>query len=67
MAAKLAKVANMIAATDWAYVADILKWELGLYKCLSQGVSLSNSFETASSLSKASMLLLLKKDLAFIG
>jgi predicted nucleotide-binding protein with TIR-like domain len=67
LAAKLAKVANMIAATDWAYVADILKWELGLYKCLSQGVSLSNSFETASSLSKAPMLLLLKKDLAFIG
>ena len=64
---KLAKVANMIAAGDWVSCDDILKWELGLYKCLSKGISLSNSFETASSLSKAPMLLLLKKDLAFIG
>ncbi len=67
LAAKLAKVTNMIASTDWVYCDDIFKWELGLYKCLSKGVSLSHSFETASSLSKAPMLLLLKKDLAFIG
>ena len=67
LAAKLAKVANMIAAGDWVSCDDILKWELGLYKCLSKGISLSNAFETASSLSKAPMLLLLKKDLAFIG
>lgn len=67
LAAKLARITNMIAATDFIYVHDILKWELGLYKCLSKGISLSNSFETASSLSKAAMLLLLKKDLAFIG
>lgn len=67
LAAKLAKVTNMVAATDWVSVDDILKWELGLYKCLSKGISLSNAYETASSLSKAPMLLLLKKDLAFIG
>lgn len=67
LAAKLAKVANMVAATDWVYVDDILRWELALYKCLSKGISLSNAYETASSLSKAPMLLLLKKDLAFIG
>jgi hypothetical protein len=67
LAAKLAKVTNMVASTDFVYVDDILKWELGMYKCLSKGISLSNSFETASSLSKAPMLLLLKKDLAFIG
>jgi Predicted nucleotide-binding protein containing TIR-like domain len=67
LAAKLAKVTNMVAATDWVYVDDILKWELGLYKCISKGISLSNAYETASSLSKAPMLLLLKKDLAFIG
>jgi predicted nucleotide-binding protein with TIR-like domain len=67
LAAKLAKVTNMVAAGDWVSCDDILKWELGLYKCLSKGISLSNSFETASSLSKAPMLLLLKKDLALIG
>jgi hypothetical protein len=67
LAAKLAKITNMVAATDWVYVNDILRWELGLYKCLSKGISLSNAYETASSLSKAPMLLLLKKDLAFIG
>jgi hypothetical protein len=67
LAAKLAKVANMVAATDWVSVDDILKWEMGLYRCLAKGVSLSNAYETASSLSKAPMLLLLKKDLAFIG
>jgi hypothetical protein len=67
LAAKLAKVTNMVAAADWVSCDDILKWELGLYKCLSKGVSLSNSFETASSLSEAPMLLLLKKDLALMG
>jgi hypothetical protein len=67
LAAKLAKITNMIAATDSISIRDILQWELGLYKCLSKGISLSNSFETASSLSKAPMLLLLKKDVAFIG
>lgn len=67
LAAKLAKATNMIAATDAVHVAEMLKWELALYKCISNGISLSNSFETASSLSKAPMLLLLKKDLAFQG
>jgi predicted nucleotide-binding protein len=67
LAAKLAKIANMIAATDFISINDILQWELGLYKCLSKGISLSNAFETASTLSKAPMLLLLKKDVAFIG
>jgi hypothetical protein len=67
LAAKLAKVTNMIGATDWVSVEDILEWELSFYKCISKGVSLSNSFETASSLSKAPMLLLTKKDFAFIG
>jgi hypothetical protein len=67
LAAKLAKITNMIAATDFVFIKDILQWELGLYKCLSKGISLSNSFETACSLSNAPMLLLLKKDVAFIG
>lgn len=57
----------MIAATDWVHVDDILQWELALYKCLTEGISLSNAYETASSISKAPMLLLLKKNLAFIG
>jgi CAP12/Pycsar effector protein, TIR domain len=67
LAAKLAKITNMIAATNFISSRDILRWELGLYKCLSKGISLSNSYETASSLSNAPMLLLLKKDVAFIG
>lgn len=67
LAAKLAKITNMIAATDWVYVQDMLDWELSFYKYISKGISLSNSFETAASLSKAPMLLLVKKDLAFIG
>jgi Predicted nucleotide-binding protein containing TIR-like domain len=67
LAAKLAKLTNMIAATDWVDIADMLDWELSFYKCISKGISLSNSFETASALSKAPMLLLTKKDLAFVG
>ena len=67
LAAKLAKITSVIAATDFISINDILKWELGLYKCLSKGISLSNSFETASSLRQAPMLLLFKKDIAFIG
>jgi hypothetical protein len=57
----------MIAATDFVAIKDILQWELALYKCLSKGIFLSSAFETASSLSKAPMLLLLKKDIAFTG
>ncbi len=67
LAAKLAKVTNMIGATDWVYINDILDWEIPFYKCIAKGMSLSSSFETAASLSKAPMLLLMKKDLAFIG
>lgn len=68
LAAKLAKVTNMIAATDWVSVKDMLDWEVSFYKCIAKGISISNSFETAASLSsKAPMLLLTKKDLAFAG
>lgn len=67
LAAKLAKITNMIAATDWVSVSDMLDWELSFYKCISKGISIANAFETASSLSKAPMLLLTKKDLAFIN
>jgi len=67
LAAKLARVSNMVASTDMVSVDEILKWELGLYKCLSKGISLSNAYETASTISNAPMLLLLKKDIAFIG
>jgi hypothetical protein len=67
LAAKLAKITNMIAGKDFISIKDILQWEFALYKCLSEGASLSNAFETARSLSKAPMLLLLKKDVTFIG
>lgn len=67
LAAKLAKVTNMIGATDWVAVHDILDWEVSFYKCISKGISLSSSFETAASISAAPMLLLMKKDLAFAG
>jgi hypothetical protein len=67
LAAKLAKVTNMIGATDSVSVHEILDWELSFYKCISRGVSLSSSFETAASISMAPMLLLMKKDLAFAG
>ena len=66
LGAKLAKLTNMIAATDFIKVKDMLNWELSFYKCVSKGISLSNAFETAASLSKAPMLLLTKKDLAFV-
>ncbi len=66
LAAKLAKVTNMIAATDTVSIDDMLDWELSFYKCISKGISLSNSFEKAASLNSAPMLLLTKKDLAFI-
>ena len=67
LAAKLAKITNMVAATDWVSIKDILDWELSFYKCISQGISISKAFDTAVSLSNAPMLLLIKKDLAFIG
>ena len=67
LAAKLARISNTVAATDRVSVDEILKWELSLYICLSKGVSLSNAYETASQISSAPMLLLLKKDMAFMG
>jgi hypothetical protein len=65
LGAKLAKITNMIAATDWVDVKDLLEWELFFYNSLSKGISIANAFETAASLSKAPMLLLTKKDVAF--
>jgi hypothetical protein len=65
LAAKLAKITNMIAATDWVSIKDMLDWEVSFYKCIAKGISISNAFETAASLSKAPMLLLTQKDLAF--
>lgn len=67
LAAKLARLTNMVAATDRVDIESILRWEMALYTCLGKGVSLSNAFETASAFSQAPMLLLLKKDLAFTG
>ena len=67
LAAKLARITTMIAATDWVSVHDMLQWELSFYTCLSKGVSVSNAFDTASSTSKAPMILLAKRDLAFVG
>lgn len=65
LAAKLARVTNMIAATDWVSIRDMLDWEVSFYKCIAKGISISNAFETAASLSRAPMLLLTQKDLAF--
>ncbi len=67
LVAKLARICNTVAATDRVLVDEILKWELGLYICLCKGVSLSNAYETAAKISSAPMLLLLRKDVAFIG
>lgn len=65
LAAKLARDTNMVAALDWVGVDDLLDWELSFYKCLSKGASVSSAYETAKVMSKAPMLLLLKKDIAF--
>jgi Predicted nucleotide-binding protein containing TIR -like domain len=67
LAAKLARLTNMIAATNRINTECMLSWVESIYECLSKGVSLSNAFETASAFHRAPMLLLLKKDLAFTG
>jgi hypothetical protein len=48
-------------------IQDMLDWELSFYKCIAKGISVSSAFDTAASNSKAPMLLLTKKDLAFAG
>jgi hypothetical protein len=48
-------------------VEDMLAWELSFNKCLAKGISIGDAFQTAASLSKAPMLLLTKRDVAFSG
>ena len=65
LAAYLAPHVNMIASTDWVQTKDLVKWEKSFYQCLSRGSSLSTASEIAKATSKAPMILLMKKDMAF--
>src|SRR5579864_7728444 len=62
LAAKLARVTNLVAAADWVRVEDIVRWERSFYECLAHGQPLSTSYELATAVSQAPMLLLMKKD-----
>lgn len=65
LAAYLAPYVNMIAATDWVTTKEFLRWEKSFYQCLSRGSSLSTAAEIGKATSRAPMILLMKKDLAF--
>jgi hypothetical protein len=64
LAAKLARITNLIAATDQVKVQDIVRWERSFYDCLGHGQPLSTAYEIATSVSGAPMLLIMKKDFA---
>jgi hypothetical protein len=63
LAAKIAHVANMIAATKSVAVQDFVAWERCFYGLLSQGHALSKSYEVARATTAAPMVLLLKREL----
>lgn len=65
LAAYLAPHVNMIASTGWVYTKAIVKWEKSFYQCLARGTPLSVSSEIANAMSKAPMIRLMKKDVAF--
>ncbi len=66
LAAKLARVTNMIGATGWVQIQDFIEWEKPFFKCLTGGMSLYNSYDFAKSLmSRSPMLLIANKDVAF--
>lgn len=65
LAAYLAPYVNMVASTNWVHTKDFLKWEKSFYQCLSRGSSLSTAAEIGKATSKAPMILLMKKDMAF--
>jgi hypothetical protein len=64
LAAKLARVTNAIAATDWIESDPVVRWESSFYDCLTNGQPLSTADELATSINDLPMLLLLKKDFA---
>jgi hypothetical protein len=66
LAAKLARVTNMIGATGWVHIPDFIEWEKSFFKCIIRGMSLYNSYDLAKSVAdRAPMLLLARKDVAF--
>jgi len=64
LAARLARVTNAIAATDWIESDPVVRWEISFYDCLTNGQPLSTAYELATSITDLPMLLLLKKDFA---
>jgi hypothetical protein len=65
LAAYLAPCVNMIASTTWVNTKDFIKWEKSFYQCLSRGSSLSTAAEIGKATSKAPMILLMKRNMAF--
>jgi hypothetical protein len=65
LAAKIAHVANMVAATTSVSVDSFVAWERCFYGLLSQGHSVSKAYEVARSTTDAPMVLLLKREIAF--
>jgi hypothetical protein len=65
LAAKISRVANMIAATSSMTVEEFVQWEECFYALLSRGQSLSRSFDIARATTVAPMVLLMKQDIAF--
>jgi hypothetical protein len=65
LAARLSRITNMIAATTNLSTDQFTKWAELFYKLLSQGQSLSRSYDIATVITKAPMVLLMKQDITF--
>jgi hypothetical protein len=66
LAAKLARMTNMIGSTCSIQTRDFIEWEKAFFKCLTDGMSLYKAYDLAKSVvSSAPTLLLAKKNVAF--
>jgi hypothetical protein len=65
LAAQIAHVANMIAATKSVAINDIVAWAGCFYGLLARGQPVSRSYEVARATTDAPMVLLLKREMTF--
>ena len=65
LACELARVANVIVAPTTAVRSDVVQWTDSFYHLLARGIPISRAYSASSGVSRAPVMLVLTKDVAF--
>jgi hypothetical protein len=65
LAAVVSRTTNVITANGFVRGEEVARWSVMFYKLLSQGKHLTVAYETATAVTRAPMILLLRQDFRF--